>query len=54
LPANFLRHYSDVYSLLDVDAVQQFIGTEKYEQRKKQRFRAGDELHIAKDPAFLS
>jgi hypothetical protein len=53
IPANFLRHYSDVYSLLDIDAVQKFIGTEKYEERKKQRFRSGDELCVAKNPAFL-
>lgn len=53
IPANFLRHYSDIYSLLDIDSVQKFIGTEKYEQRKKQRFRTGDELRIAKNTAFL-
>lgn len=53
MPSNFLRHYNDVYSLLDVDAVKEFIGTDKYEQRKQQRFPAADELCIAKNPAFL-
>lgn len=53
MPSNFLRHYNDVHSLLDVDAVQRFIGTEQYELRKKQRFPAQDELRISKNPAFL-
>jgi len=53
MPANFLRHYNDVYCLLDVDAVKKFIGTQKYEQRKRQRFPAADELCIAKNSAFL-
>jgi hypothetical protein len=53
MPSNFLRHYSDVHALLDVDPVQKFIGTEKYEQRKQERFPAADELRIAKNPAFL-
>jgi hypothetical protein len=39
--------------LLDVDAVQRFIGTEKYEQRKQQRFPKADELRISKNLAFL-
>jgi hypothetical protein len=42
-----------VYSLLDVDSVKEFIGTEKYEQRKRERFPGADELCIAKNPAFL-
>lgn len=53
MPSNFLRHYNDIYSLLDVDKVQEFIGTDKYEQRKAQRFPKADELQIAKNPAFL-
>jgi len=52
LPPNFLRHYYDVYCLLDVDAVKKFIGTDKYEERKKQRFPKADELRIAANPAF--
>jgi hypothetical protein len=53
MPSNFLRHYNDVYSLLETRAVQDFIGSEKYEERKKQRFPAADELCISKNPAFL-
>lgn len=53
VPSNFLRHYYDVHCLLEIDAVKNFIGTDKYEQRKRQRFPAADELRIANNPAFL-
>jgi predicted nucleotidyltransferase component of viral defense system len=53
MPPNFLRHYYDVYCLLEIDAVKKFIGTDKYEERKKQRFPKADELRIAANPAFL-
>lgn len=52
-PANFLRHYYDIYCLLDVPSVAAFIGTEAYEIRKDQRFRTGDEKVIARNPGFL-
>lgn len=52
-PANFMRHYYDIYSLLMLPEVQEFIGTSAYEARKIQRFRSGDELVAAKNPAFL-
>jgi hypothetical protein len=51
-PANFLRHYYDVYCLLDLQEVQAFMKTLTYQERKQQRFRSGDELVIAKNPAF--
>lgn len=51
-PANFLRHYYDLYCLLALDEVQEFIKTSAYEKRKQQRFRSGDELVIANNPAF--
>ncbi len=51
-PANFLRHYYDVYCLLDLQEVQEFMKTPAYQERKGQRFRSGDELVIAKNPAF--
>jgi hypothetical protein len=51
-PVNFLRHYYDLYCLLDLPSVQSFIGTDAYEARKEQRFRTGDEPVIAKNPAF--
>ncbi len=52
-PANFLRHYYDVYCLLALPEIQAFIGQLPYEERKKQRFRTGDERVIAQNPAFL-
>jgi len=51
-PANFLRHYYDVYCLLELQEVQEFMQTPAYHERKKQRFRSGDELVLAKNPAF--
>ncbi len=51
-PANFLRHYYDVYCLLKLRKVQEFIKTPAYQKRKQQRFRSGDELAIAKNAAF--
>ena len=52
-PANFMRHYYDIYCLLALPEVQEFIGTSAYAARKVQRFRSGDELVAAKNPAFL-
>ena len=49
---NFLRHYYDVYKLLEADRVLKFIGTEEYHQHKKLRFRVQDELMIKSNPAF--
>lgn len=51
-PANFLRHYYDVYCLLGLKEVQAFMKTPEYQARKQQRFRSGDERVIAKNPAF--
>ncbi len=51
-PANFLRHYYDVYCLLDLAEVQEFMKTPAYQERKQQRFRSGDEVAIAKNAAF--
>jgi predicted nucleotidyltransferase component of viral defense system len=51
-PANFLRHYYDLYCLLDLKEVQEFMKTPAYQERKKQRFRSADELLISKNPAF--
>jgi Nucleotidyl transferase AbiEii toxin, Type IV TA system len=52
-PANFLRHYYDVYCLLDLQEVKDFLNTPAYQARKIQRFRSGDELVIAENPAFV-
>ena len=51
-PKNFLRHYYDLYCLLDYPEVLAFVGTPEYAARKQQRFRGGDELNIARNPAF--
>ena len=51
-PGNFLRHYYDVYCLLEMQEVQEFMNTPAYQARKQQRFRTGDELVIANNPAF--
>lgn len=51
-PGNFLRHYYDVYCLLDLPEVQDFMKRQEYQDRKIERFRSGDELVIAKNPAF--
>lgn len=52
-PANFLRHYYDVYCLLGLEEVRAFMALPDYERRKGERFRSGDERLIAKNPAFM-
>jgi hypothetical protein len=52
-PVNFMRHYYDVYSLLERSDVQAFIGTDAYEAHRKKRFRAGDDTNIAQNQAFI-
>ena len=52
-PINFMRHYYDVYCLLDEPEVQAFLGTPAYRAHKEKRFRAGDKPRIAENEAFL-
>ncbi|MEM9103600.1 MAG: nucleotidyl transferase AbiEii/AbiGii toxin family protein [Pseudomonadota bacterium] len=52
MPINFLRHYYDVYKLLENNRVLNFIGTEAYQQHKCRRFRQADEIKISNNPAF--
>ncbi|MFC4726076.1 nucleotidyl transferase AbiEii/AbiGii toxin family protein (plasmid) [Glycocaulis abyssi] len=52
MPANFMRHYYDVYCLLGDPAVTAFIGTEPYLAHKAKRFREGDEPDITRNDAF--
>ena len=52
-PANFMRHYYDIYCLLALPEVQEFIGTPAYKARKLQRFRNADEIVASRNPAFL-
>lgn len=40
LPANFIRHYYDLYQLIALKEVQSFIGTEEYQAYKKVRFKS--------------
>lgn len=51
---NLMRQYYDVYSLLNNEEVQKFIGTAEYIAHKIARFPAKDkEIPIAKNEAFL-
>lgn len=52
-PVNFMRHYYDVYCLLQVTIVQEFIGTTAYHTHKEKRFRTADNPRIAENEAFL-
>jgi hypothetical protein len=52
-PINFMRHYYDVYSLLQRPEVQAFIGTDLYKAHKAKRFRQGDNPDIAQNQAFV-
>ena len=52
-PANFMRHYYDVYRLLQELEVLEFIGTDDYTAHKKKRFRGADNPSLAENEAFL-
>lgn len=52
-PIDFMRHYYDVYSLLQRPEVQAFIGTDDYKAHKERRFRQGDNPDITKNEAFI-
>jgi len=49
---NFMRHYYDVYALLKVPEVQDFIGTAEYKKHKEKRFPTADNHMIAENEAF--
>ena len=51
-PKNFLRHYYDLYCLLQSPEVQAFIGGSEYQARKRARFPKADNLDIASNEAF--
>jgi hypothetical protein len=51
-PANFMRHYYDVYQLLKEPSVIEFVGTPEYTSHKATRFRAGDSPVLAENEAF--
>lgn len=52
-PIDFMRHYFDVYALLQRPEVKAFIGTEAYKAHKAKRFRRGDNLNIVQNQAFI-
>ncbi len=52
-PLPFMRHYYDVHGLLQRPDIQAFLGTDAYKKHKAKRFRAGDNLNIAANEAFL-
>lgn len=51
-PREFLRHYFDLYKLLDVERVRKFIGTPEYEAYKKEKLRGADAAEFASKAAF--
>jgi predicted nucleotidyltransferase component of viral defense system len=53
LPINFLRHYYDIYQLLNHERIQDFIGTPDYFKHKNKRFKAQDEKDLTKNLAFI-
>lgn len=52
LPANFIRHYYDLYQLLNRDDVKAFIGTAGYKEFKKEIFKTSNDINIANSDAF--
>jgi hypothetical protein len=51
LPANFIRHYYDIFQLIERADVQAFIGSEEYEAFKQERF-GGDDTKISNSDAL--
>lgn len=51
-PVNFMRHYYDVYCLLAVPSVIDFIGSDAYNAHKARRFRS-ENPDITTNQAFL-
>jgi hypothetical protein len=48
-----MRQYYDIYCLLDNPKVLEFIGTEEYENHKKERFPKADyEIPLTENEAF--
>ena len=52
MPENFMRHYYDVYCLLQDKEVQSFIGSRQYRDHKATRFRGADNPSISENEAF--
>jgi len=52
-PVNFMRHYYDIYCLLNVSEVKETIGTEEYQAHKNKRFPKADNQILSENQAFL-
>ncbi len=52
-PREFLRHYFDLFKLLEVERVRQFIGTPDYEAYKKKKLRGADVQEFVSKAAFI-
>jgi hypothetical protein len=52
-PENFMRHYYDIYCLLQDQQVLNFINSAEYNAHKEKRFSKDDEKVISKNEAFL-
>ena len=53
LPPNFMRHFYDIYCLLQDRTVQDFVGTQAYRDHKAKRFPKADNPVIAENEAFV-
>lgn len=53
MPQNFMRHYYDVYCLLQDKEVLAFIGTDEYKAHKVIRFPKADNQNISENEAFI-
>lgn len=51
-PRQFLRHYYDLYKLLEMERVKKFIGTAEYETYKKDKLRGQDAAEFSSRDAF--
>ncbi|MGM9455279.1 nucleotidyl transferase AbiEii/AbiGii toxin family protein [Legionella bozemanae] len=51
-PINFIRHYYDVYQLLQTEQVKNFLSTDDYYTYKQEKFGILNELDLTKNPAF--
>lgn len=50
---NFMRHYYDVYCLLQSPEIKNFIRTQEYTAHKNKRFRADDNKTLSTNEAFV-
>ena len=53
MPKNFMRHYYDVYCLLQDKDILEFIGTDEYKAHKERRFPNADNQNISENEAFI-